>query len=50
MALRTAFSNLLSHYAQYVKWTLIPELTLANGARPDGVLRMWLTTVAILSS
>jgi predicted helicase len=38
-ALRTAFSNLLSHYAQQVNWTLIPELTLAGGARPDGVLR-----------
>jgi hypothetical protein len=39
MALRTAFQNLLAHYAHQVKWTLIPELTIANGARPDGVLR-----------
>lgn len=39
LALRTAFSNLLAHFAQQVKWTLIPEKTLANGARPDGVLR-----------
>jgi predicted helicase len=39
LALRTAFQNLLTHYAQQVKWTLIPELALANGARPDGVLR-----------
>ncbi len=26
-------------YAQQVGWTLIPEQTLAGGARPDGVLR-----------
>jgi predicted helicase len=39
LALRTAFQNLLTHYAHQVKWTLIPELTLANGARPDAVLR-----------
>ena len=38
-AVRSAFQNLLSHYAQQVKWTLVAELTLANGARPDGVLR-----------
>jgi len=39
LALRPAFHNLLAHYAQQVKWTLIDELTLSNGARPDGVLR-----------
>ena len=39
LAVRTAFQNLLTHFAHQVRWTLIPELTLANGARPDGVLR-----------
>ncbi|HEU5348016.1 MAG TPA: N-6 DNA methylase, partial [Ktedonobacterales bacterium] len=39
MATRTAFQNLLASCAQQMKWTLIPELTLANGNRPDGVLR-----------
>ncbi|HEX8727289.1 MAG TPA: N-6 DNA methylase, partial [Ktedonobacterales bacterium] len=39
LALRTAFQNLLAHYAQQLKWTLIAELTLKNGSRPDGALR-----------
>ncbi|MDE3228993.1 MAG: N-6 DNA methylase, partial [Chloroflexota bacterium] len=39
LALRSAFQNLLSHYAQQLKWTLIAELTLTNGSRPDAVLR-----------
>ncbi len=37
--LRSAFENLLRHYARQLDWTLIGELTLANGERPDGALR-----------
>lgn len=40
LALRTAFQNLLTHFAQQARWTLIPELTLANGAQPVRVLRV----------
>jgi predicted helicase len=38
-AVRSAFQNLLSVFAQSANWTLIPEQTLANGKRPDGTLR-----------
>ncbi len=39
LAVRSAFQNLLADTARHVSWTLIPEQTLANGARPDGTLR-----------
>ncbi len=39
LALRTAFQNMLSALAQHLGWTLIPEQTLEDGLRPDGVLR-----------
>jgi predicted helicase len=38
-AVRSAFQNLLSAFAQSANWVLIPEQTLANGKRPDGTLR-----------
>jgi transketolase len=38
LAVRSAFQNLLAHFAQQVKWTLVPEKQLANRAQPDGVL------------
>ncbi|MEO7001434.1 MAG: N-6 DNA methylase, partial [Ktedonobacterales bacterium] len=37
--LRRAFETLLAHYAAQMKWTLIGEVTLDSGVRPDGVLR-----------
>jgi Type ISP C-terminal specificity domain/N-6 DNA Methylase/TIR domain len=39
LALRSAFQNLLADLAHDVHWTLIPEQTLEDGLRPDGVLR-----------
>jgi len=39
LALRTAFQNMLSALAHNLGWTLIPEQTLEDGLRPDGVLR-----------
>lgn len=38
-ALRTAFSNLLESGAKTANWTLVPELSLENGRKPDGTLR-----------
>src|ERR1700731_3652161 len=38
-AVRSAFQNLLSAFAQSANWILIPEQALANGKRPDGTLR-----------
>jgi hypothetical protein len=38
-AIRTAFQTLLATLAREVGWTLIPELPLDNGRRPDGTLR-----------
>ena len=38
-ALRTAFSNLLESGAKAANWTLVPELSLSNGRKPDGTLR-----------
>ena len=38
-AVRSAFQNLLSAFAQSANWILIPEQPLANGKRPDGTLR-----------
>src|SRR5207244_3652379 len=38
-AVRSAFQNLLATFAQSANWTLIPEVPLANGKRPDGTLR-----------
>jgi len=39
LAVRSAFQNLLAEAARLVKWTLIPEQTIENGLRPDGILR-----------
>ncbi|RAQ97024.1 hypothetical protein A4R35_15910 [Thermogemmatispora tikiterensis] len=39
LALRTAFQRLLEETASAVNLKLIPEQTLPNGLRPDGVLR-----------
>jgi predicted helicase len=39
LAVRSAFQNLLADTARAVKWTLIPEQTIENNIRPDGVLR-----------
>lgn len=38
-AVRSAFQNLLSAFAQTANWVLIPEQTLPNGKRPDGTMR-----------
>jgi hypothetical protein len=38
LALKTAFQTLLAKVAQERKWTLVPELTLDNGKRPDGAI------------
>lgn len=38
-ALRTAFSNLLESGAKVAGWTLVPELSLSNGRKPDGTMR-----------
>src|SRR5260221_4123934 len=38
-ATRTAFQTLLATLARDTNWTLIPELPLDNGRRPDGTLR-----------
>ncbi|HEV2659299.1 MAG TPA: toll/interleukin-1 receptor domain-containing protein, partial [Ktedonobacteraceae bacterium] len=39
LAVRSAFQNLLADTARAVKLTLIPEQTIENNIRPDGVLR-----------
>ncbi len=39
MGLRSAFQELLRACAREVGWTLIPELTLPSGKRPDGTLQ-----------
>src|SRR5579885_673910 len=38
LALRTAFHDLLAETARQQKWTLVPELTIDGGIRPDGVV------------
>ncbi len=38
MNLRPAFQDLLTAFGHDQGWTLIPELRLANGTRPDGTL------------
>ncbi len=38
MALRSAFQELLAETARQKRWTLVPELTIDGGIRPDGVV------------
>src|SRR5581483_1221694 len=38
LALRTAFHDLLADTARQQRWTLVPELTIDGGIRPDGVV------------
>jgi len=48
-AVRSAFQNLLTTFAQSANWVLIPEQTLTNGKRPDGLMVLEERSVDLLS-